>query len=414
MEFPESARNHVCVAGAGPAGVMLSLILARNGIPVSLLEGQADFDRKFRGDTLHASSLEILQQLDLAAPILAISNARVEKLQLAAGRGLITIADFSRLDTPYPYVALIPQERFLKRLVEEAGKFSHFRLLYEATVTDLVREDGKVCGVRYVHEGDTREMRACLVIGADGRGSTVRDKAGLKLSRTSPPMDVLWFTVPRDRDSALGAVAGRFGAGTMMAMIDRGEEWQIGFVILKGSYRALREAGMEAFRAELRGLAPELGDSLSSLREWSQCAILSVVTGRVDRWHQPGLLLIGDAAHVMSPVGGVGINYAIQDAVAAANELVEALSEGEVTEDRLASVQRRREPAIRFIQSVQGFIQSRIIAAALKSDRPFVPPLPLRVMSRFPIFRKQMARILAYGSRPELLKPAVAGSRSHI
>jgi 2-polyprenyl-6-methoxyphenol hydroxylase-like FAD-dependent oxidoreductase len=401
----ESASNHVCIVGGGPAGVVLSLLLTRRGIPVTLLEGQADFDRNFRGDTLHASSLEIFEQLGLADSILKLSSGRVEKLEFNYENSTITIADFTRLKTAYPYVALIPQVKFLNLLVEEAAKVPEFRLIMNAKVNDLIRDENKVCGVVYKHDGQTRELRACLTIGADGRGSTIRQKGGLKLGKTSPPMDVVWFKLPRDKNTALGNAADiRFGSGTMLVMIDRGDEWQMGYVILKGSYKKLREAGMDGFHEELIKLLPEIESSLTNLQDWSQCAILSVVTGRVKQWYQPGLLLIGDAAHVMSPVGGVGINYAIHDAVAAANILTKPLANGNVNEDVLALVQQRREKPVSFIQTIQALIQKRIIAGALKSDKPFQPPLPVRLLSIFPFFQKRMARILAYGLQPEIIK----------
>jgi 2-polyprenyl-6-methoxyphenol hydroxylase-like FAD-dependent oxidoreductase len=403
--FDESAQNHVCIVGAGPAGVVLALLLARQGIPVTLLEGQADFDRDFRGDTLHASSLEIFNQLGLAESILKLSLGKLEKLQFDSADSSIIIAEFTSLDTAYPYVALIPQEQLLNFLTEEAKKLPNYRLLMNAKVTDLIREENQTRGVVYKHEGQEKKISAYLTIGADGRGSTVRQKAGIKLGKTSPPMDVIWFKLPRDLDNVLGKAAEiRFGSGTMLVMIDRGDEWQMGFVVIKGSYKKLRESGMESFHNELLKLVPELKKSISVLKDWSQCAILSVVTGRVDQWYQPGLLLIGDAAHVMSPVGGVGINYAIHDAVAVANLLTEPLITGNVTESNLAKVQQQRERPIQFIQTVQAFIQKRIIASALKTDKPFQPPLPMRVMSNFSFFRKIMARVIAYGLRPEILK----------
>jgi 2-polyprenyl-6-methoxyphenol hydroxylase-like FAD-dependent oxidoreductase len=329
----------------------------------------------------------------------------VGKLQFNTVEGRITIADFTRLETAYPYVALIPQDRFLGFLVDEAKKLPSFRLLMNAKVHDVIRENGKISGVVYKNEGRVNEVRAYLTVGADGRGSTVRQKAGLILGKTSPPMDVIWFKLPRDRNTQLDSAAEiRFGSGTMLVMIDRGDEWQIGFVILKGSYKSVRESGMDSFHRELTKLAPHISTSLSELKEWSQCAYLSVVTGRVEQWYQPGLLLIGDAAHIMSPVGGVGINYAIHDAVAAANILIKPLIDKNVTELDLVDVQQRRERPIRFIQSVQTLIQKRIIASALKSDEPFRPPLPLRVMSKFPFFQAKMARIIAYGLTPETIK----------
>lgn len=403
--FKATAHSHVCIVGAGPAGVILSILLARQGIPVTLLEGQADFDRDFRGDTLHASSMEIMGQMGIAESVLELCHARIDKFQLTTTEDKITMADFSRLKSSFPYVALIPQEKFLTFLTGEARKLPDFRLVMKARVHDLIWEDNKVCGVIYIKDDQANYVRACLTIGADGRGSTVRQKAGIKLGKTAPPMDVIWFKLPRDQNTGSGNATGaRFGTGAMLAMLDRGYEWQLGFVILKGSYKSLREEGMASFHNELIKLAPELKPVLKDLKDWSQCAILSVVTGRVEQWYKPGLLLIGDAAHVMSPVGGVGINYAIHDAVAAANALIEPLLKRNISEMDLADVQYRRERPTRFIQAVQSIMQRRIIANALKSDKPFRPPLIVRILARFSFFQKKVARILAYGLQPETLK----------
>ena len=398
----EYAPNHVCIIGAGPAGVVLAILLVRQGIPVTLLEAQADFDRDFRGDTLHASSLEILDQIGLAQPVLDLCHAKVDKFRFTSVEDRITMADFTRLDTPFPYIALIPQEKFLSFLTEEAKKYSGFRLIMNAKFHDLITNDNKVCGVKYMKDGTEHDIPAYLTIGADGRGSRVREKAGIKLGKSSPPMDVIWFKLPRaEHMGPENQTGGQFGKGTILALLDRGNELQIGYVIVKGSYKALREAGISALHDELIKLIPALQPSLTHLKDWSQCSILSVVTGRVEQWHKPGLLLIGDAAHVMSPVGGVGINYAIQDAAAVANVLTNPLRNQEVTEQDLAEVQLRRERPVRFIQSVQSIIQRRIIAGALNAEKPFRPPLLIRLLARFAFFQKGMARIMAFGLAPE-------------
>jgi 2-polyprenyl-6-methoxyphenol hydroxylase-like FAD-dependent oxidoreductase len=406
MTAISGSANQVCIAGAGPAGVVLSLLLARQGIPVTLLEAQSDFNRDFRGDTLHASALEILDQLDLAQAVLSLSHARVERFQITTAQGIITMADFSRLDSAFPYIALIPQARFLDFLTAEAKKLPAFSIIMNAKVHDLIIEDNQVRGVIYTKDGKYVELPARLTIGADGRGSRVRELAGIKLGKTTPPMDVIWFKLPRPETFGLANITGgRFGAGTILAILDRGNELQLGYVVVKGSFKALREQGIAALRDELCHLEQVLRECVGVLKDWSQCAILSVVTGRVECWHRPGLLLIGDAAHVMSPVGGVGINYAIHDAVATANLLTKPLLEGTVTDGDLHAVQLRRERATRFIQSVQSIIQRRIISSALKSSRPFHPPLLVRILTRFGFVQKIMARIIAYGLDPERIEP---------
>ena len=403
--YRDTAPNHVCVVGAGPAGVILSILLARQGIPVTLLEAQADFNREFRGDTLHASSLDILDQMGFAESVLNLCHARIGEFQLSSVANSITVADFSLLKASFPYVALIPQEKFLTYLAVEADKLPFFHRVMNAKVHDLIIKNNKICGVTCMRDGVIHKVHACLTIGADGRGSRVREKADLKLIKTTPPMDIIWFKLPKKHDlHGRNATGGRFGVGTLLAMLDRDHEWQLGFVILKGSYKLLREKGMEVFHDELLKLAPELKTSLQYLVEWSQCSILSVVTGRVDRWYKPGLLLIGDAAHVMSPVGGIGINYAIHDAVATANILIEPLLSGDIGETNLADVQKRRERPVRFIQAVQSIMQKQIIRSALKSGQPFNPPVILRFLAGFTAFRRIVAYMLAYGLQPELLK----------
>jgi len=395
-------ETQVCIIGAGPAGVIAAYLFALRGVSVVLLEGEKDFDREFRGDTLHASSLEVLDQLGFADEIVALCNSKVGQLNFKAAGHSLEIADFSGMDSPFPFVGIIPQEKFLSYLISKAEAISKFKILMGARVKELKLVDGKITGVKFTRDGNENELNSVLTIGADGRGSTARRLADLKLGKTSPPMDVIWFRVSIPDDAALKeSVDIRIGSGTMVVMVNRGDYIQCGYIIMKGSYKELRKQGIEHFQNEIKGLAPELTSTISEITDWSQCAILSVVTGRAEQWYKDGLLLIGDAAHIMSPVGGVGINYAIQDAVAAVNQLADPIKEDRLTISDLAGVQKRREPAVAIIQKFQSLVQQRIIRAALKSDEVFSPPLPIKIISRIPFIRKRLAYFLAFGLRHE-------------
>lgn len=392
-----------CVVGAGPGGAVLSFLLARSGLRVMLLEAHEDFDRDFRGDTLHPSVLEIMDELGFSERLHQLRHSKIQSFSFTTPDGPITFADFRRLKTRFPYIMMVPQEHFLELVTAEARAFPGFHLVMGASAQELIEEEGRVCGVRYRGPEGWREVRALLTVGADGRSSRIRRLAGFVPAKTSPPMDILWFRLPRLESDGEGAMA-RFGRGHILVMLDRLEQWQIGYVILKGSFQEVREAGLEALRQTISELAPELKDRVALLKDWKQVAVLSVESSRVPRWYKAGLLLIGDAAHVMSPVGGVGINYAIQDAVAAANLLTDALKRGEVTLDDLAAVQRRREWPTRIIQRVQRMIQENIIASALNPNRPFRMPLVLRLMTRLPVLRNIPARLIGYGFWPVHLK----------
>ena len=400
QEIPE--QTQVCIIGGGPAGVVAAYLFALRGVSVVLLEGKPDFNREFRGDTLHASSLEILDQVGLADEILAQANSKARDLSFIIAGRMMTMADFSAMDSRFPYVALIPQEKFLNHMVARAKEFSGFHILMGAQVRELKQSNGKITGVRYTHEGSEHDLDATLTIGADGRGSSARRLAKMELGKTSPPMDVVWFKLPLPADTDLAEdISGRIGSGVMIVIINRKDYLQVGYVIMKGGYKHLREQGIEHFHQVIRELTPELGGVITKIRDWSEMAILSVVTGRVDQWYQDGLLLIGDAAHIMSPVGGVGINYAIQDAVAAVNQLADPVKENRLLLADLAAVQKKREGAVAAIQTLQSFIQKRIISQALKSEQAFTPPLPMKLAAKLPFVRKRLARFLAYGTRHE-------------
>lgn len=381
-----------CIVGGGPAGAVLALLLARQGIPVMLLEAHKDFDREFRGDTIHPSVMEIMEELGLADRLLQLHHSKLRRLNIQTQEETFTLADFSHFKTKYPYITLLPQARFLEFITEEAKRYPNFQLILGANVQELIEEDGEIRGVRYRGHGGWHEVRAMLTVGADGRHSRLRQLAGFKSIETSPPMDVLWFRLPRKADEAEG-LNGRIGRGHILIMLDRSDFWQIGYVIPKGGYQNLRTAGLEALRQSIVEVVPELSDRVELLKDWSQVAFLCVESSRLTQWYRPGLLLIGDAAHVMSPVGGVGINYAIQDAVVTANVLSEKLKTGKLQIPDLAKVQRRRELPTRFIQAFQSLIQEQIFVRALNTQQRFHLPVFLRL----PIVRDLPARAIAFG-----------------
>ena len=392
----EAGEATCCVVGGGPAGTVLSLLLARKGVPVVLLEAHDDFDRDFRGDTLHPSVLELMDELGLAERLHEFRHSKIHTGTFMTGDGSVTIADFRRLKTRFPYIMMLPQKEFLAFIVDEAKRYPSFGLRMGARVEGLIEEGGTVRGVRYEDHEGAHELRAALTVGADGRGSRVRHLGGFEMLKTSPPMDILWFRIPREPTDPEGGVA-FFGGGHGLVMLDRGSQWQVAYVILKGSYRQVRAAGIDALRQSLASIMPQFAERFEGLKDWKQISMLSVESSRVTRWHKPGLLLIGDAAHVMSPVGGVGINYAIQDAVVAANVLAGPLKAGTLNEGDLAEVQRQREWPTRLIQALQTQIQKRLIAGALDPNRPFRIPLALRLILSTPFLRDLPARVIGFG-----------------
>lgn len=400
-EVRDVRETTCCIVGGGPAGVMLGFLLARRGVSVLVLESHKDFDRDFRGDTLQPSTLEVLDQLGLADRLLAaIPHGQIRSMKVATPAGDLPLADMGRLSTKYPYVATLPQAQFLAFLVEEARRFPGFELALGANVQRLVREEGEVRGVRYRgQDNGWHEVRAALTVAADGRFSKIRSLAGLEPVKTSPPMDVAWFRLPRREEDPhdLGAIT--VHNGHLAVVLERAEEWQVGYVILKGSFQQLRAGGLELLQRSFAELVPWLADRVGLLTDWKQISVLSVESSRLERWHEPGLLLIGDAAHVMSPVGGVGINVAIQDAVEAANLLAAPLKEGRLQEQDLAAVQARREWPVRVVQGFQERVQKLIVAQALQPDKPFQLPLLLRILLRLPVVRNLPARIMAFGPR---------------
>ena len=388
-------------------------MLARKGVDVTLLEAHPDFEREFRGDTIHPSVMELMDELGLAERLLKMRHSKVQSFTLQTSTGSFTPADMSRLKTKYPYITVMPQTSFLEFITQEAESYPKFRLVMGARVQELIEEGGAIRGVRYdrrEQDGShsSHEARALLTVGADGRGSRVRRLVGFEPIKTSPPMDVLWFKLPREEGDPEG-ILGRFGSGHGAVALDRFDYWQAGYIIPKGTYSELRHAGIEQLQRFYAELVPEFADRMEHLEDWKQVSLLSVESSRCPKWYRPGLLLIGDAAHVMSPVGGVGINYAIQDAVVAANVLAEPLKTHQrqlidLDPSYLAAVQRRREWPTRIIQAFQAQIQRRILAPALRSKVPFKPPTFLRLLLRTPVLRDLPARIVAFGVWPVHLR----------
>lgn len=393
-----------CIVGGGPAGVMLALLLARKEVPVVLLEAHMDFERDFRGDTIHPSAMEMMDQLGLADRLLQIRHAEIREGKLQTPRGTFKFAELGLLKTKFPYITVMAQSRFLDFLIDEARHYPHFRLIMGAQVDELIEENGVVRGVRYRGQEGRGEVRATLTVGADGRFSRLRHLVGFEPVKTSQPIDVLWFRLSRKDGDAEEGIGGRVKDKAIFALINRFDYWQIAKIIRKGSYQEVRAAGIEQFRQSLAASLPEFADRVSELKEWKQISVLSVESNRLPRWYKPGLLLIGDAAHTMSPVAGVGINYAIQDAVVAANLLADKLKMGTLQTRDLALVQRRRELPTRIIQWLQTFLLERILVGSFQQEKPVHVPLVLRLLFRFSFIRKLPARLVAFGPIPVHLK----------
>jgi 2-polyprenyl-6-methoxyphenol hydroxylase-like FAD-dependent oxidoreductase len=389
-----------CIAGGGPAGMMLGLLLARAGVDVVVLEKHRDFLRDFRGDTIHPSTLEVLHELDLLEEFLKLPHQKAYGLGVHIGNTAIPFADFSHLPTRCKFIAFIPQWDFLNFLAQHAGHYPGFDLRMRAEATGLIEDSGRVAGLRAQTANGLLEIRADLIVAADGRSSILREKAGLEVRDLGAPMDVLWFRLPRRPDDPEQSM-GRFAMQQIFILINRGEYWQCGYVIPKGSIEQIRARGIEAFRANITSIAPFVGNRVAELRDWNDLSLLTVRVDRLKRWYREGLLCIGDAAHAMSPVGGVGINLAIQDAVAAGNVLAEALRTKQLTIDHLRDVQRRRELPTRITQRFQVAIQNRIISRVLKRGGILKPPLLIQMLARFPVLRRIPARLVGIGIRPE-------------
>ncbi len=404
-------QTQCCIAGGGPAGMMLGFLLARAGVDVVVLEKHADFLRDFRGDTVHPSTLDVIGELGLLDEFLTRPHQEVRELTGVVGGTPVTVGEFGHLGTRCPFIVLMPQWDFLNFLAEKGRRYPSFHVIMQAEVTDLIDEGGAIAGMRATTPGGPLEVRARLVVGADGRHSTVRERAGFIVDDLGAPIDVLWMRLPRHADDA-GAALGRFNAGHILVMLDRGDYWQCAYVIAKGGFDDLRQRGLPALRESIVAVAPMLRDRIDALRDWDDVKLLTVSVDRLRRWYRPGLLCIGDAAHAMSPIGGVGINLAIQDAVSAANLLAAPLRDGTLVEADLERVQRRRMLPIRLTQAMQVFVQNRVIRGVLGSTKPFKLPFVLRLLQWFPFLRRLPARAVGVGFRPEHVRTPEAAPPS--
>jgi 2-polyprenyl-6-methoxyphenol hydroxylase-like FAD-dependent oxidoreductase len=389
-----------CVVGGGPAGMMLGFLLARAGVEVVVLEKHADFLRDFRGDTVHPSTLELMHELGLLSDFLTLPHQEAREVRAKFGDIEFTAADFRHLPTQCKFIALMPQWDFLNFLCERGRRYPGFRVIMKGAATDLIQDGGAVVGVRADTPDGALEIRAPLVVGCDGRHSLVRQKAGLAVENLGAPMDVLWFGMRRKSDDPTD-VMGLFEAGHIFIMINRGDYWQCGYVIPKDSFEDVRRAGLTQFCERLAASVPLLADRVGELASWDQIKLLTVAVDRLACWYRRGLICIGDAAHAMSPIGGVGINLAVQDAVAAANILWQPLLAGAVGEDELRRVQERRAFPTRMVQGAQVLIQKRVITGVLGNQIAIKPPLAVKLLQAFPILRRIPARLLGLGIRPE-------------
>jgi 2-polyprenyl-6-methoxyphenol hydroxylase-like FAD-dependent oxidoreductase len=388
-----------CVAGGGPAGMMLGFLLARAGVDVVVLEKHADFLRDFRGDTVHPSTLEVMHELGLLEDFLKLPHDEVRQLGGRIGPDFLQLADFSHLPTKCKFIALVPQWDFLDFLADHARQYPTFKLIMEAEVVDVIDNQGRIAGVKAKTPDGELGVYADLTVGADGRGSIVRDQAGLESQKFGAPMDVLWFRLSR-KDSDGEQTLGRIVDGKMMVMLNRGYYWQCGYLIRKDEFENIKTRGLEQFRKDVVSVAPFVSNRMNELGDWEPIKLLTVRIDRLVKWYRPGLLCIGDAAHAMSPIGGVGINLAIQDAVAAANILWERLSRNTVSIADLERVQLRREFPTRMTQRLQVFLQNNVIHRVLGNPE-FRLPSAMKLFNRWPILRRIPARVVGIGFSAE-------------
>jgi 2-polyprenyl-6-methoxyphenol hydroxylase-like FAD-dependent oxidoreductase len=389
-----------CVAGGGPAGMMLGFLLARAGVDVVVLEKHADFLRDFRGDTIHPSTLELMHELGLLDDFLKLPHQKIDHMTAQVGDERVRMIDLTHVPTRCKYLALMPQWDFLDFLAARGKRYKSFDLRMCAEARALIEEGGRVVGVRAQTPEGELTIHADLVVGADGRHSAIREEAGLVAEDFGAPMDVLWFRLPRGEADETETF-GHIEAGVMMIMLNRGDYWQCAFVIPKGGIDRVKAEGLEAFRNRVLAMSPFLADRVADLKTWDDIKLLTVTVDRLRQWWRPGLICIGDAAHAMSPIGGVGINLAIQDAVAAANRLAAHLKAGTVGDDDLRAIQARRSFPVRFTQGLQLIIQNQVVRRALSGTQRPKPPLLLKLFDLIPLLRRIPGRLLGVGVRPE-------------
>ncbi len=403
----QSIRTQLLIVGGGPAGMMLGLLMARAGVNVVVIEKHGDFLRDFRGDTVHPSTLEVIYELGLLEDFLKRPHQKLRELSGVIGGVDVKIADFSHVPAHCRFIALMPQWDFLDFLAGHARRYPNFRLMMETEAIGLVENDGRITGVLADGKEGRQELMAGLVVACDGRHSLMRKQARLPLIEFGVPIDVLWMKLsksPKDSPTTLG----RIGAGAIFVTLDRGDYWQCALVIAKGGADTLRTQGLEAFRQSIVKVAPPFADRVTELQDWDQIKLLTVKVNRLREWCRPGLLCIGDAAHAMSPVGGIGINLAIQDAVATANILAPVIARRVPSLADLKRVQQRREFPTRMTQKLQMAVQNNVMTQLLALTENPTPPYAVRLLNRFPFLRRIPARVVGIGFRPEHVRSPVA------
>lgn len=407
----ERIATTVCIVGGGPAGVMTGYLLARAGVDVVVLEKHADFLRDFRGDTVHPSTLEVLHELGLLQGFLQRTHQEYRQIGGHFGDNTARIADFTHLPTYSKFIALMPQWDFLDYLTEAAKKFPSFHICMRYEASDLVYEGGRVAGISGKSPNGAFQVNALLTIGADGRRSVVRERAGLQIEDLGAPIDVLWMRIPKEPND-LEFMLGHLKVGKMLVTINRGDYWQCAYIIRKDGFEQLKQRGIQQFRDDIADVAPFLRDRTSALRDWNDVSLLSVRVDRLRKWWKPGLLCIGDSAHAMSPVGGIGINLAIQDAVATANLLAEPLRVDTLIDGYLEALQMRRFPPTKWTQALQVQAHKRVVEPILngKIDFKKLPPA-LRLLDRHPLLRRIPARIIGMGFKPEHVRRSIINAK---